>query len=246
MPNPSAFWKMTPFNPNKEEQEPNDAMIFGNYMHKRFLEPQKAEKEYMVFDFGKSRRNKKFLEMQNKLKEEGVDKILISPDEKEKADAMCIALSNNKFVMDLISGAYIEKPLFMHDDEIGLDFKGKLDVIKRLKEGLVVIDYKTTNDVTKFLRYSHVRGLHIQEAMYNKLVAHKYKEQPIQFLFIVQSTKEGEEDHIAVCEFCEQRKEEGKHLLDALSYDISEFLEKYKTDGESVWQAYPQEILTLR
>ena len=191
--NPLEFWRHCIFNPKHEPVEMSDAMAFGKLAHALLLTPEIVQAEFEVReDLGKTRANKKWIEAQQQ-----TDKTIVSTPEVDKATAMAKAFSQYEIYRELLSGGISEQPYTWNDAEWG-PCKSKLDRIKNTSEGIYVIDYKTTGQIDQATRFIDTMRLHYDVGFYNRAIKVKYGKPIAKFVFIFQSTKEGEEHLIKV------------------------------------------------
>ena len=230
------FWKQSPFNPEKEDDVETDALVFGKLCHCMLLEPEEVEKRFEVADFGLSRKNKKYLEMKGT-----TDKILVNPSEMERAKKMIDAIHNHSLARQILDGATAEKPFVWVDEVSGMPCKAKLDAIKRTKNGIVIIDYKTARSIDDVLRYGQKNQYAIQAEFYKKAVEAKYGEKPVEFIFIIQSNVENEEDIICVANVEYETQEVAKNIMESHIQFIKNKLERWEnTKDKNIWAAYPE------
>ena len=203
------FWKSSPYNPDKEPEKETDALIFGKLCHCLLLEPAHLQNEYAIVDFGASRKNKKY----EAAKEENPGKIVITQDELDRAMKMIAKVKEHKLASTILDGATAEMPFMWTDKETGIPCKAKLDAIKRTKNGIVVIDYKTSSSIEDVLKYGQKLQYPIQMSFYNMAVKAKYGEEPCEFVFVIQSNKEGEEDIVCVANVEQDTQLAAKSLM---------------------------------
>ena len=123
---PITFWERSPFNPAKQKETDNDAMIFGKLCHCLLLEGEdKFKEEFTVAEFGKSRKNKEY----DKVKLLYPNINVVNSDELAKANKMVEAVKAHPLASKLLAGAISEHPLLFKDKETGLDCKSKFDSI---------------------------------------------------------------------------------------------------------------------
>ena len=231
------FWKTSPFNPNRPAEEKSDALVFGKLCHCLLLEPAEAKERFAVADFGKTRRNKKYDEavLQNPGKE------IVSEEEVDRAWKMVYKIGHHKLASAILDGATAEMPYVWTDKETGLPCKCKIDAIKRTKAGLVVIDYKTSSSIPDLLRYAQKSQYAIQAEFYKEAVRQKYKEEPVEFAFVIQSNKEGEEDIICVANVELETQEVARSIMKSHMSLIKTKLDMWnQKHDESIWAAYPE------
>lgn len=233
------FWKTSPFNPDKATEEESNALVFGKMCHCLLLEPQLFDKEYTVMDFGKLRTNKKYIEA----KEANPGKIIVSPDEVLQARMMIENIHQHKLAETILKDATAEMPFVWMDPETGLQCKAKLDAIKRTKAGIVVIDYKTSSDIISVLNWPQKLGYPLQAEFYKRAVKAKYGEEPIEFVFVIQSNKEGEEDMVCVANVEYESQEVAKSIVNHHMYEIRDKLALWeKTHDKNIWAAFPERV----
>lgn len=231
------FWKMSPFNPDKEPEKETDALVFGKLCHCLLLEPAQFEKEYVVVDFGKTRANKKY----DQAKEENPGKIIVTQDEVDRATKMIQNVKGHKLASLILDGATAEMPFVWTDKETGMLCKAKLDAIKRTRNGIVVIDYKTSSSIEDVLKYGQKLQYPIQMRFYNMAVKAKYGEEPCEFVFIIQSNKPGEEDIVCVANVEYETQEVAKTIVNSHMLQIKDKLKQWdETHDKTIWAAYPE------
>ena len=234
---PYWFWKSSPFNPDKEPEKETDALVFGKLCHCLLLEPGMFLKEYQVVDFGKTRANKKY----EQAKEENPGKIIINPEEFEHATKMIQNVHEHKLASIILDGATAEMPFIWREPVTGMMFKAKLDAIKRTKNGIVVIDYKTSSSIPEILKYAQKLQYPIQSDIYSRAVEAKYGEKPCEFVFIIQSNKPGEEDIVCVANVEQETQRVAHDIVDAHMSEIKVRLDRWnETHDKSIWSAYPE------
>ncbi len=233
------FWKSSPFNPEKEQEKETDALIFGKLCHCLLLEPAHLQNEYAIVDFGASRKNKKY----EAAKEENPGKIVITQDELDRAMKMIAKVKEHKLASTILDGATAEMPFMWTDKETGMPCKAKLDAIKRTKNGIVVIDYKTSSDIEGLLNWPQKLQYPLQAEFYSRAVEAKYGERPCEFVFVIQSNKEGEEDIVCVANVEYETQECAKSIVDTHIRSIQEKLKDWEeTKDNTIWAAYPYRV----
>lgn len=233
------FWKSTPFNHEKEPEKESDALIFGKLCHCLLLEPEKFDEEYLIYDFGKLRANKKYEEA----KLLNPNKIIVNQEEVDHAKKMMSELQNHKLAGLILDGATAEMPYIWMDKNTGLLCKCKMDAIKRTKAGIVLIDYKTSSDIEGLINWPQKLQYPLQADFYCRAVKEKYGENPIEFVFIIQSNKIGEEDIIAVCNVEFDTQQVAHDIVDHHLIEIKERLDSWnETHDKSIWSAYPNRV----
>ena len=193
---PLMFWRGCLLNPKHEPTEENNAIANGKLRHTLLLEPHKAESEFLVIEGGRGYSSRSTGAFQKVIADNpGVT--VVTQEELALAKTQIDTLKTYKEVQDILKGASVEQAFFWEDEATGLPLKAKLDAIKRLKEGLLTIEYKTTGkEFSQIERGLDVPGWHWDAGMQAKAVKAKYGEYPFQMVFIVQSQTEGEEHRI--------------------------------------------------
>lgn len=231
------FWKSSPYNPDKDPEKETDALVFGKLCHCLLLEPDKVKDEYVVVDFGASRTNKKY----EQAKQDYPGKIIVSPKEVDHAARMITNVKEHKLASLILDGATAEMPFIWTDKETGMPCKAKLDAIKRTKSGLVVIDYKTSSSIEDVLNYGQKSQYAIQAEFYKEAVKAKYGENPCEFVFIIQSNKEGEEDVVCVANIDIETQDVARTLMRSYIEQIKNKIDEWeKTKDKNIWAAYPE------
>jgi hypothetical protein len=192
--NPLEFWRNSPLNPAYKPDAMTDAMAQGKLSHLLTLEPQNLAQEFLVRDdLGKSRKNKAWQAAQA----EAVQTI-VNTEEVERATAMATAISQYQICRDLLTGIRVEREYCWHDKKYGIDCKAKLDAIKNTKEGMYIIDYKTTGQVAQIERFIDRGGFQFDVGFYSRAAEVLYGKKPVKFFFLIQSNKDGEENLIKI------------------------------------------------
>lgn len=235
---PYWFWQNSPFNPQyKPDTEISDALAFGKLCHAMILEHDTIEQHFAIAEFGASRRNKKYAELQLQYP----DKLVVSGDEYRHALMMRAKMWAHPLADAILKGATAELPYVWRDADTGLLCKQKTDAIKRTKRGLVVIDYKTSSDIDGLLKNPQKLQYPLQDDFYCRGIKDKYGEEPVEFVFIIQSSKEGEEDVIAVANVDYESRQAAHSIVTRHLWHIREKLDLWnKTHDRSIWAAYPE------
>ena len=233
------FWKTSPFNPDKPAEKPSDALSFGKLCHCMLLEPDAVNERFEVVDFGKTRTNKKYTEAQGMFP----GKEIVNQDEMDRAKLMIEDIGKHPLARRIIAGATAEMPYIWTDKETGLPCKCKIDAIKRTKNGIVVIDYKTSSDIQSVLNWPQKLQYPLQAEFYSQAVKEKYGEEPCEFIFIIQSNKEGEEDVIAVANVEYDTGLVAKDIVKSHMRSIAEKISRWdESHDKSIWAAYPNRV----
>ena len=233
------FWKSSPFNPDKEPEKASDALVFGKLCHCMLLEPDAVAERFEVVDFGKTRTNKKYAEAQEMFP----GKEIVNQEEMDRAKLMIEEIGKHPLASRIIAGATAEMPYVWTDKETGLPCKCKIDAIKRTKNGIVVIDYKTSSDIQSVLNWPQKLQYPLQAEFYSQAVKEKYGEEPCEFIFIIQSNKEGEEDVIAVANVEYDTGLVAKDIVKSHMNSIATRLKLWnESQDKSIWAAYPNRV----
>jgi exodeoxyribonuclease VIII len=142
----------------RQKQEPNINFAIGGYFHTMILEPEKLEK-YKIIDA--TTRNT------NKYKELSGGEICLLQHEVDKIELMRDKVMANKVCESLIKGFNVEYEVPGVGEIEGLMWKGKADILNH-DEGLIV-DLKTTSDITQFPYSAKKYNYDSQAYIYRKL-----------------------------------------------------------------------------
>lgn len=186
----SGFWKNTAFNPNRKRDEGSDAFLMGTLLHTLLLEPEK-EKDILVYDYGKSIINKKYKEFQN----DNQGKLIVNPEMMTKATALIQTLIDSKVWKNLVKDCEVisrEEPIFF--TFWNMPCKIKPDMLLQRKDGTyLILDYKSTDDMQRVLRFSESLGYDIESTLYRLGVSLHYNVpmEEVDFVFVIQDKSEG-------------------------------------------------------
>ena len=108
------------------------------------------------------------------------------------------AFARHEILRKLVSGGVIEAPFVWQDKEWNTPCKMKMDYLKNTTEGIYVLDYKTTAVMDRNIRYIDTAGFQYDVGFYNRGIKAKYGQPIKKFIFIFQSTKDGEENMIRI------------------------------------------------
>ena len=145
-------------------QETTKPMLEGSYFHTKILEPHKIG-DFVEVDVT-SRNSVKYKEAVNNSNGE----MLLLTKEREHLDFLCTKMTSNMEMFDLIyqEGNEFEVPQIQNI--MGLDWKGKADIINHTSE--LIIDIKTSSDIDKFLfsarTYNYDSQAYIYQRLFNK------------------------------------------------------------------------------
>ena len=147
-------------------QEITKPMLEGRYFHTKILEPHKLS-EFNVVD-ASSRSTKIFKDF---VAEKGLNHYdVLLTKEQEHLDYLCTKMTSNMEMFDFIyeKGNEFEVPQIQNI--MGLDWKGKADIINHTSE--LIIDIKTSSDIDKFLfsarTYNYDSQAYIYQRLFNK------------------------------------------------------------------------------
>ena len=145
-----------------QPSKPSPAFLVGGYFHTSILEPDKLKK-YKIIP-STTRNTKVYKEMSDGdlcLLQHEVDQIQLLSDK----------IMNNKVCRDLIQGDNIiyEEPGIKELE--GNMWKGKADIIN--KNERLVIDLKTTNDITMFKRSANKYNYDSQAFIYSEIFGYE-------------------------------------------------------------------------
>jgi len=193
--NPLSFWNQSAFNPKKAPEEFGDYLVVGKLYHMMLLQRELVDYHFEINDeLGKSRINKKW-----QVAQAASNKLLISSEEKEQATRMMIAISQHEITRKLFSGGVIEKPFTWQDKDWNIPCKMRLDYLKNTTtDGIYVIDYKTTSIMNQNIAWIDKGGFQYDVGFYSRGIQAKYGQPMKKFIFVFQSTKEGEEHLIRI------------------------------------------------
>lgn len=233
------FWLHSPFNPEKAPDKETDALIFGKLAHCLLLEPEEVDKRFLVTDWGAKSRGIKYEEA--KLMNPG--KTLVSYAEYEKACRMLANLRKHPLAREIVRGAICEVPFTWTDELTGLPCKCKMDALKNTRQGLVIVDYKTSSDISGVLKWAEKLQYPLQDAFYCEGAKAKYGVEPVEFVFIIQSSVDGEEDVVAVVNVDYDSRLAAKDILQARKLEIKSCLDRWEeTHDLFVWSDYPERV----
>ena len=194
--NPMSFWKSCVFNPNRIDEGITDALINGRLAHTLLLEPQKFADEYKVIPDGKGFSSRKTKAFQEAIANEKSGKDLILESEFDNWTNRINTLLSYDLVKAILSGISVEKPVIW--DENGLTLKAKLDAVKNTPQGIVLVEYKTTATIEKNIRGIDVGGYVYDVGMQCKAIETLFGQTPVKMVFIIQSSRDDEENWIDI------------------------------------------------
>ena len=190
------FWKNCVFNPNRIDEGVTDALVNGRLAHTLLLEPQKFDEEYKIIPDAKGFSSRKTKAFQDAIKAEKSGKDLVLQSEFDNWTNRINTLLGYDLIKSILSGVKIEKPMIW--EENGLVLKAKLDAVKNTPQGIVLIEYKTTGTIEKNVRGIDLGGYVFDVGMQCKAIEALYGQTPKKMIFIIQSSRDNEENWIEV------------------------------------------------
>ena len=146
----------------KKPSPPNPAFLIGGYFHTTILEPHKLDKYKIVKS---STRNTKAY------KEIAGEDICLLEHEADAIQLMREKVLDNDLFRDLIQEGAVEYELPGITELEGMQWKGKADIVNH--EESLVIDLKTTGDITKFRSSAWRYNYDSQAYIYSKLFGYE-------------------------------------------------------------------------
>lgn len=186
---PRQFWYNN-LSPDREVEEPTDAMKLGSAVHMATLEFQKFKDEYVedrTKDFNKTYKVQKAQYEEWKLSVEG--KSLITKSDMTMVLRMRDALLSKKVWRILCRNGYSERSLYWKDPLTGIVCKARMDYFIEPCEAYpngLILDLKTTANASKaeFSKSIYNYGYYNQLAWYSEGVRVKYdREEYPKFIF---------------------------------------------------------------
>ena len=143
--------------------KPSSAFLIGGYFHTSILEPDKMQ-NFKIIETS-SRNTKKYKELAG-------DEMCLLQSEADMVMLMVDKLMNNDICKTLIKGSQIEYEQPQIIDLFGQTWKGKADIVNH-KEKLI-IDLKTTADISKFQYSANKYNYDSQAYIYSKLFGYEF------------------------------------------------------------------------
>ena len=157
-----------------QQMGPIPAFLVGGYFHTAILEPNKLKNFKIVKS--KSRNSKAYKEMSG-------GELCLLEHEADKTDLLVETMMSNEFCKRMIRGKNVEYEVPGIAEIHGKLWKGKADIINHDEK--LIIDLKTTADISKF-RYSATKyNYNSQAYIYQKLFGYE-----MIFMVIDKSTKQ--------------------------------------------------------
>jgi len=157
-----------------QQMGPIPAFLVGGYFHTAILEPNKLKNFKIVKS--KSRNSKAYKEMSG-------GELCLLEHEADKTDLLVETMMSNEFCKRMIRGKNVEYEVPGIAEIHGKLWKGKADIINHDEK--LIIDLKTTADISKF-RYSATKyNYNSQAYIYQKLFGYE-----MIFMVICKATKQ--------------------------------------------------------
>jgi len=157
-----------------KSMSPIPAFLVGGYFHTAILEPHKLKNFKIVQST--SRNTKAYKEISN-------GELCLLQHEADKTEELVDVMMSNEFCRDLIRGKNVEYEVPGIAEIYGKLWKGKADIINHDEK--LIIDLKTTADISKF-RYSATKyNYNSQAYIYQKLFGYE-----MIFIVIDKTTKQ--------------------------------------------------------
>lgn len=186
---PSHYWGFAPENPDRFVFEVTEAMIFGRLAHCVNLENDAVfKRDFIVLPEGLDRRTKEGKMIYESTMAMAGDRTVVKSKDVDTARAMRKVLEKH-FVWKYLQEGVSEGSHFWSED--GMDFKVRLDWVKNIEQGDIIIDYKTAACAARevFSRQIASLGYNLQTDHYMKGFKSAYDREASAFLFIAQDKK---------------------------------------------------------
>ena len=139
------------------------AFLVGGYFHTAILEPEKLDK-FKIVDA--SSRNTKVY------KDAAVDGICLLQKEVDNITIMIKKINDSQACSTLIKGIDVEHEKPMIKDLFGRLWKGKADIVNHDEQ--LIVDLKTTADISRFRRSAYKYGYDSQAYIYKELFGYDF------------------------------------------------------------------------
>jgi hypothetical protein len=162
------------------------AMAIGRIVHLLVLEPERIAKEFHIWDDDElmqeigganPRATKRYKEAKIEFDKDKGRRLVLNASELRESERIANAVLRNEMAMSLLEGTETEYPMVEMLD--GYPFRAKADAID-LKQNLI-IDLKTTNDLSGFKYGALKRKYALQAHLYTRV----FGVPPTNFVFIV-------------------------------------------------------------
>lgn len=202
-----------------ESQKPNIHFLIGGYFHTAILEPEKLV-SYRIID-ATSRNTKHYKTLSN-------GEMCLLQQEVTQVELMVDKLLNNNMCNDLIRGIDVDYEQPGVTELFGNMWKGKADIVNHDEK--LIIDLKTTSDISKFQSSAWRYNYDSQAYIYRKLFGYE-------FIFMV-IDKNTHQIGIFDCSPNFYKIGEGKVQKASEAYDLF-----YNTEGFDPEQYFIQQTL---
>ena len=202
-----------------ESQKPNIHFLIGGYFHTAILEPNKLS-DYRIID-ATSRNTKHYKTLSN-------GEMCLLQQEVTQVELMVDKLLNNNMCNDLIRGIDVDYEQPGVTELFGNMWKGKADIVNHDEK--LIIDLKTTSDISKFQSSAWRYNYDSQAYIYRKLFDYE-------FIFMV-IDKNTHQIGIFDCSPNFYKIGEGKVQKASEAYDLF-----YNTEGFDPEQYFIQQTL---
>jgi len=142
-----------------EPQKPNINFLIGGYFHTAILEPDKLKK-YRIVEDTKTRNTKAYKEISG-------GEMCLLRHEVDKLEVLIETMTSNDVCNDLINGINVEYEQPGIGEVEGLMWKGKADIVNH--DERLIVDLKTTGDISKFRSSAFRYNYDSQAYIYRKL-----------------------------------------------------------------------------
>lgn len=241
---PMRFWRHCDLNPKHTDIKISDVIALGLTAHCLLFEQKRLYEKFKVVKAdGKKGKDEYFKKrttnLYNDLTTKYPDTILINELELEKATKMIKALAKSELIKNYISYGQAEKPYIWVDKKHNIPCKCKIDweraIEHPLKNGIMIIDYKTSSQPERYARDPFKYGWYLDFAMFKRMVLHKYGDVPFEFKLLVQSTVDGEEDNIQPCYLDHDSEIFASDLCEELIKTVAEKYNAWLKGDKTVW-----------
>lgn len=192
-----------------EKQQNVQALRDGQLIHLMVLEPHKVE--YLTFTDG----TKASKEYKLAVEEVGTHNVFTN-SEYYKAKKIAERVRSQSDIKAMLDGAEYEIPAIGYYN--GLPFRGKADILK----GGVVIDLKTTSDLSSFERSANFFSYDLQAALYLEL----FNAFEFEFIVVDKNTLD-----VGIYKCSERFIESGKRKLDIATQNYQDYLNTPNIDN---------------